>query len=180
MAITAVAITTTLKKNNLAETIDDPLSMFLNRRESNGEGRTGPKKSFYCQQEHSAKSVGNFHQAKHDVGDTICTGDNMKVINNKGDLSYYKLTHQTCSKKSENCIFVTGKYTDYKNWNTIPYKNIFYCNMCAIRGRHLEENENVTTMCGSCKLSCQEKEEMSTSSKGDRSERQKRPRRTIR
>ena len=73
-----------------------------------------------------------------------------------------------------------GKYTDFKDWNRIPWKNIFYCNMCAICGQHLDKDEYESTMCGSCKLSCQEKEAISTSSKGDHSKRQKRPRRTIR
>ena len=154
--------------------------MILNRRESNGEGRTGPKKSFYCQQEHSANSVGNGNNTTNDGGDTICTGDDMKVLPKKCYLSFYKLTHQTCSEKSENCIFVTGKYSDYKGWSEIPYKNIFYYNMCAIRGRHLDENENITTMCGFCKLSCQHMEEKSRSTKGDYSKRQTRPRRTPR
>ena len=83
LATTAVALTPTLEKKNIVEKVDDLLTMFGNRRESNGEGRTGPKNSFYCQQEHSAKSVGNGNNTINDGGDTICTGDNMKVITKK-------------------------------------------------------------------------------------------------
>ena len=125
LAITAVAITPTLKKKNIVEKGDDPLTMFRNHWESNGEGRTGPKSSFYYQQEHSAKSVENINNTLNDVGDTICTGDDMKVITKKVYLSFYNSTHQTCSVKSENCIFVTSKLSDYKGWSGILYKNIF-------------------------------------------------------
>ena len=52
--------------------------------------------------------------------------------------------------------------------------------MCAIRGRHLNKDECITTMCGVYKLSCQEKEEIKTSSKGDHSVGNKRPQRTTR
>ena len=161
-------------------TIEDPIAWVLNCGESNGDGRTGRKKSFYCQQEHFAKSVGNDKNTTNDGGDTICTGDSMNVVNKKADLSFYKLTDQTCSEKKENCIFVTGKYSHCEKWSEIPYKNIYYCNMCAVFERHKIKDEYVTTMCGYCKLSCQQKEEISTSSKGDHSVGNKRPRRTTR
>ena len=75
----------------------------------------------------------------------------MKVVDKKGDLSFYNLTHQTCSVKSDNCIFVAGKFSKCKDWSNIPYKPIFYCNMCAIRQQTAEVSVNITTMCGSCK-----------------------------
>ena len=86
MGKTAGAIPPTLTKVNTVGKGDDPLTMFVNLEESNGEGGIGPKYSFYCQQEHAAKSVGNVYKPKNNVGDTICTDDDMKVINNKGDL----------------------------------------------------------------------------------------------
>ena len=52
--------------------------------------------------------------------------------------------------------------------------------MCAVFGRHLDVNEKITTMCISCKLSCQHMEDKSRSTKGDFSEQQTRPRRTPR
>ena len=152
----------------------------MNCGESNGDGRSGPKKSFYCQQEHLAKSVGN-HKNTIDVGgDTICTGDSMNIVDKKADLSFYKLTDQTCCEKKENCIFVTGKYSHCEKWSEIPCKKIYYCNMCAVFERHKIEDEYVTSMCGFCKLSCQHMEEKSRSIKGDYSKQQTRPRRTPR
>ena len=112
LAKTAVALTTNPKKKKSEETIGDPRSWILNVGENNGDGRSRPKKSFYSQQDHLPKSVGNGNNTTTDDGDTICTSNEMKVLPKKCYLSYYKLTHQTCSGKSENCIFVTGEYSD--------------------------------------------------------------------
>ena len=67
---------------------DDPRTMVFKRQESNGEGEKNHKYSFYYQQEHAAKSVDRDHEAKSDVGDTICTEEDMKVVNKKGDMRY--------------------------------------------------------------------------------------------
>ena len=85
----------------------------------------------------------------------------------------YNFTHQTCSVKSDNCIFVAGKFSNCKDWSSIPCKHILYCNMCAIRQEQMEVNVNITTMCGFYKTVCWEKEENSTSKKGDYSKRHK-------
>ena len=143
----------------------------MNGEESNGEQGTGPKESFYCRQEHFAKIVG-------DGGDTICTSDDMKVVDKKGDLSFYKLTDQTCCEKKENCIFVKGRYSNCEKWCEVPCKNIYYCNRCARFGQHRKDNEYVTSMCVFCKLSCQQMGEKNRSTKGDSSEGQTRPRQT--
>ena len=68
---------------------DDPRTIILERQESNGEGGKGPK----C----SKKNILPNRLVmpiikKSDVGDTICTKEDMKVVNNKGDMRYYKLT----------------------------------------------------------------------------------------
>ena len=68
MGKTVVAIPPTLTKINIVEKGDDPLTMVLNRQESNGEGGKGPKHSFYCQQEHAAKLVGNVYKPKMMLG----------------------------------------------------------------------------------------------------------------
>ena len=148
--------------------------MILNRQESNGEGRTGPKKSFYCQKEHLAKLVGNHKNTTDDGGDTICTGDSMNVVDKKADLLFYKLTDQTCCEKKENCIFVTGKYSNCEKWSEVPLcGNIYYCNRCARYERHKKVDQSVTSMCVNCFLSCQQLGQKSTSTKGDHSVRQK-------
>ena len=105
LAKTAVALTTNLKKKKSEETIGDPRSWILNCGESNCDGRSGPKKSFYCQKEHLAKLVGNHKNTTDDGGDTICTGDSMNVVDKKADLSFYKLTNQTCCVKKGELYF---------------------------------------------------------------------------
>ena len=172
LAKTTVALTTNPKKNKSEETNGDPISWILTGEESNGEQGTGQKESFYCRQEHFAKIVG-------DDGDTICTSDDMKVVDKKGDLLFYKLTDQTCCEKKVNCIFVTGKYSNCEKWSEVPLcGNIYYCNMCARFGQHRKVNEYVTSMCVFCKLSCQQMGEKNRSTKGDSSEGQTRPRQT--
>ena len=49
----------------------------------------------------------------------------MEVVDDKGYMNYYNLTHQTCSVKSDNCIFVVGKFSKCKDWSSIPCKHIF-------------------------------------------------------
>ena len=102
----------------------------------------------------------------------------MNVVDKKADLSFYKLTDQTCSEKKENCIFVTGKYSNCEKWSEVPLcGNIYYCNRCARFGRHKKVDQYVTSMCVHCKLSCQQMGEKNRSTKGDSSKGQKRPRR---
>ena len=127
-----------------------------------------------------SKSVGKHTNTPYDGVDTICTGDNMNVVKQKADLSFYKLTDQTCCEKKENCMFKTDKYSHCEKSSEIPRHNIYYCNMCAVFERHKNEDDYVTSMCGFCKLSCQHMEEKSSSTKGDKSEQQRRPRRTPR
>ena len=170
LAKTTVALTTNPKKKKSEETNGDPISWILTGEESNGEQGTGQKESIYCQQEHLPKIVGN-------GGDTICTSEDMLVVVNKADLVYYKLTDQTCCEKKENCIFETGKYSHCKKWSEVPLcGNIYYCNRCARFERHKKVDQYVTSMCVHCFLSCQQMGDKSTSTKGDRSVRQKRPR----
>ena len=133
--------------------------MILEYDESKGGGEKGRQKSFYYIQEHDHKSVGNHNNPKKN---NICTEEKMKVVDRKADLSFYNLTHQTCSVKSKNCIFVAGNFSQCKDWSRIPYKHIWYCNMCAIRKGTTEVNVNITTMCGCCKTICQEDEDRST------------------
>ena len=86
---------------------EDILTMILEYDESQGGGEKGRQKSFYCTQEHDPKLVGNHDNPKKN---TICTEGEMKVVDRKADLSFYNLTHQTCSVKNKNCIFVAGKF----------------------------------------------------------------------
>ena len=85
----------------------------------------------------------------------------MKGVDLKDYLKYYNLTHQICSVKSQNCIFLAGILCVCKDWSRIPCKHIWYCNMCAIRTGTTEVNVNIITMCGYCKTICQEDEDSS-------------------
>ena len=78
----------------------------------------------------------------------------MKVGDDKDYKKYYNLTHETCSVKSDNCIFEVGKYSKCKDWSSIQCKHIFYCNMCAIRQEQPGKDVNITTMCGFYKTHC--------------------------
>ena len=80
---------------------EDIVTMVLEYDERKGEGETGRQKYFYCTQEHNPKSVGDQNNQKNTM---MCTEENMKVVDNKADLRFYNLTHQTCNVKSKNCI----------------------------------------------------------------------------
>ena len=88
-----------ISHQRILETSEDPGSWILNCVEDNGDGRIGPKTSFYCQQDHLPKSDGNHKNTTDDGGDNFFTGDNMNVVDKKADLLFYKLTDQTCCEK---------------------------------------------------------------------------------
>ena len=134
---------------------EDPVSMFLGNDESQGGREKGLQNSFFCTQKHNPKTVG-------DENSTICTAVNMKEVDSKRYLKCYNLTHQTCSVKSKKCIFVSGEYSVCTDWSTVPWKHVWYCNMCAIRQREEgHEHVNITSMCSYCKTKCQEDEDSS-------------------
>ena len=128
--------------------------MILGHSESPGGREKGPSHSFFCPQKlHKPKKIGDGHS-------TICTADDMLVVTNKSYMKSYKLTHQTCSVKSEKCIFLMDKYYGCKDWSSVPWKHVWYCNMCAILRREPKhEHVIITSMCSFCKDTHQEKED---------------------
>ena len=110
---TTLALPTIITKSNTIKEGDNPRTIVLKHQESHGEGGKGPKCYFYCQQEHAAKLVGRDHNAKSDVRDTICTEADMKIVKSKADMKNCNLTPQTCSMRSDKCIFVLSKFADF-------------------------------------------------------------------
>ena len=132
---------------------EDPESMFLKDEESQVVGKRGLQNSFFCTQKHNSKTVG-------DENSTICTAVDMKEVDSKSYMMGYNLTHQTCSVKSEKCIFLMDQYSGCKDWSSVPWKHVWYCNMCAIRRREpRHEHVIITSMCSFCKNTRQEKED---------------------
>ena len=127
--------------------------MILGNGESPGRREKGFPHSFFCTQKHNPKKVG-------DGNSTICTAIDMKEVDSKSCMNSYKLTHQTCSVKSEKCIFLMDQYSGCKDWRKIPRKHVWYCNMCAIRQREKKHKHLIiTSMCGYCKDTRQEEED---------------------
>ena len=112
---------------------EDPLSVILGNDESKGKQKKGSHNSYFCHQKHNPTTIG-------DNKSTICTAVNMKELDKKNHLNYYQLTHQTCSVKSKNCIFVSGKYPASTAWSDVSWKHVWYCNMCAICQRKKDTN----------------------------------------
>ena len=134
---------------------EDPESMFLKDEESQVVGKRGLQNSFFCTQKHNSKTVG-------DENSTICTAVDMKEVDSKRYLKCYNLTHQTCSVKSKKCIFLMDQYSGCKDWSSVHWKHVWYCNMCAIRrGEGGHKHVNITSMCSYCKTICQEDEDSS-------------------
>ncbi len=150
---------------------EDPRSMILQHSESSGGREKGQSHSFFCpQKQHKPKKIGDGHS-------TICTADDMLVVNNKSDMKFYNLTHQTCSEKSEKCIFTMDKYSRYTDWSKIPCSNVWYCNMCAILRREEKyKHVIITSMCSFCKQICQEKEDNDMPKSNNESKRSRRRR----
>ena len=121
---------------------EDPISMILGHSESPGGREKGPSHSFFChQKQHKPKTIGDGHS-------TICTADDMKVVDQIAYMKSYKLTHQTCSVKSEKCIFKMDKYSGYTDWSRVHCSNVWYCNMCAILQRDPKyKHVIITSMC---------------------------------
>ena len=146
---------------------DDPLSVILGNDESKGKQKKGSHNSYFCHQEHNPTTIG-------DNKSTICTAVNIKELDKKNHLNYYQLTHQICSVKSKNCIFVSGKYPASTDWSTVSWKHIWYCNTCAIRKQEKEHDDlTITSMCSYYEIICQEKEDIHMSKDMLTSQRQK-------
>ena len=96
--------------------------------------------------QHKPKTIG-------DENSTICTAIDMKMVDHKSYMKSYKLTHETCSVKSEKCIFLMDQYSGCKDWSSVSWKHVWYCNMCAIRRREPKhEHVIITSMCSFAKI----------------------------
>ena len=127
--------------------------MILGNGESSGGREKGLPHSFFCTQTHNPKKVG-------DGNSTICTAIDMKEVDSLSYMKSYNLTDQTCSVKSEKCIFLMDQYSGCKDWSNVPWKHVWYCNMCAIRRREPKHKHVIiTSMCSYCKNTRQEEED---------------------